>query len=85
MRKLSQDSFLTTAEVARYLGFSTRTITTLATAWQESGGTEGIPAIKVGKRHWRFDPEQVEDYVRKLNPAAHTVIAETMVASRKFG
>jgi len=85
VRKLNQDSFLTTAEVARYLGFSSRTITTLATAWLESGGAEGIPAMKVGKRHWRFDPEQVEAFVRKHNPAAKPVTTETVVVSRKFG
>ena len=46
--------YLSTEEVSQMFGFSARTITEWASAWQESGGTEGIPAFKMG-RSWRFD------------------------------
>ena len=85
MRKLNQESFLTTAEVARYLGFSTRTITSFAIAWEESGGAEGLPGRKFGKRAWPFDPDDVEAFVRKIHLAAKTVTTETVVVSRKVG
>lgn len=55
--------YLSTEEVAQLFGFSVRTITMWAVAWQESGGTQGIPAFKMG-RSWRFDRQQVEALVR---------------------
>ena len=59
----SKHEYASTQEVADYLGFATRTITAMALLWVESGGTEGLPAIKMGKRKWAFDPEQIQKWV----------------------
>ena len=54
--------YLSTEEVAQLFGFSVRTITAWAAEWQESGGTQGIPAFKMG-RSWRFDRQQIQAYI----------------------
>ena len=50
---------LTTEEFAAKLGFSVRTITGWACAWEETGGREGIPGRKIG-RGWRFESSLVD-------------------------
>jgi excisionase family DNA binding protein len=73
--KLKRDAFLTTQEVARWLGNSPRTISALAERWHDTGGLEGIPAFKVG-RAWRFDAERLENWVTQQqdpNRHVHTV------------
>ena len=59
----STRQYLSTEEVANMFGFSIRTVTAWAVAWQESGGREGIPAFKMG-RSWRFDRQQIEALIR---------------------
>lgn len=54
--------YLSTAEVAQLFGFSVRTITAWAAEWQESGGTQGLPAFKMG-RSWRFDRREIQAYI----------------------
>ena len=56
--------YLTTEEVAQLFGFSVRTITAWAAEWQESGGTQGLPAFKMG-RSWRFDRQQIQAHIEK--------------------
>jgi hypothetical protein len=51
---------LITEEFAVKLGFSVRTITGWACAWQETGGQEGIPGRKIG-RGWRFESSLIDD------------------------
>lgn len=60
--KLKKDSFLTTQDVARWLGSSPRTVTELVQRWHDTGGQEGIPGFKVG-RAWRFEAERLEAWV----------------------
>jgi excisionase family DNA binding protein len=60
--RLKKDSFLTTQDVARWLGSSQRTVTDLVQRWHDTGGQEGIPGFKVG-RAWRFDAERLEAWV----------------------
>jgi excisionase family DNA binding protein len=54
--------YLSTEEVAHWLGISIRTVTALAAQWQESGGVQGIPAFKIG-RSWRFDRQKIQAYI----------------------
>ncbi len=55
---MTDEKALTLKEVARRLDVSERTITRLA----ESGELAGY---KVGKRSWRFEPADVEDYINR--------------------
>jgi excisionase family DNA binding protein len=54
--------YLSTEEVAQLFGFSVRTITAWAAEWHESGGTQGIPAFKMG-RSWRFERAEIQAYI----------------------
>jgi hypothetical protein len=61
VRKIeTKGGLLTTEEFAVKLGFSVRTITGWACAWEETGGQEGIPGRKIG-RGWRFESSLVDD------------------------
>lgn len=51
--------FLTTEQVAKWFGYSVRTITDWAQQHEDSGGQAGIPAFKLG-RGWRFDKTALE-------------------------
>lgn len=62
--KQPEKQYLSTEEVADLLGFSDRTITALAAAWHESGGTEGIPAFKIG-RSWRFERSDIQAFIER--------------------
>jgi excisionase family DNA binding protein len=77
-----RNRFATTEEVAAWLGISVRTLTAWAVAWQDSGGAEGIPAFRLGKRQWRYDPEEVERWLttnRNLPP----IIREPQVQRKR--
>ena len=74
MRELKRESFLNTEEVAKYLGFATRTITDMANQWIDSGGRDGLPGFKIGKRQWRFDPDKIAEWVHHRNPPATMAI-----------
>ena len=56
--------FLTADEVAVLLRQKPRTITSWAVAYQESGGSEGLPGCKVGRR-WFFDEAVIMDIIQK--------------------
>ena len=72
--KPKQQGFLTAQEVAVWLGYSTRTITEWAKQYEDSGGTEGLPCFKIGKRAWSFDREKVEKWLAdKQNPNKQSV------------
>ena len=60
--KQPEKSFLSTEDVADLFGLSDRTITALAAAWHESGGSEGIPAFKIG-RSWRFERKNIQTFI----------------------
>ena len=55
---------MTTAQVSELLGVSVRTITGWAEAYQQSGGSEGIPGFKIG-RSWRFERLKIEDWLQE--------------------
>ena len=63
--QLKKEDLLTTTEVAKYLGVAERTVTEWATQWVETGGKEGIPGFKIGKRQWRFHPDKIEAWLRR--------------------
>jgi excisionase family DNA binding protein len=50
--------FLTAAEIAPFLRVDERTVRRMAERWHDSGGQEGLPAVKIG-RQWRFEKSTV--------------------------
>jgi excisionase family DNA binding protein len=82
VRKLNHDSYQSSQDVSRWLGVSVRTIVGWAKQWLETGGKEGIPALKVG-RSWRFDAEQLEHWLDdKQRP--NSVVPEIAAAEQKI-
>jgi predicted DNA-binding transcriptional regulator AlpA len=72
--------YLSTEQVARWLGLSGRTITAMAVQFHESAGRDGLPGgFKIG-RSWRFDRQQIQTYIESKKvplqpPARKTAIA----------
>jgi len=62
-KPMQQQEFIATKEVAHLTGFSVRTIVTWAGEFQDSGGTEGIPSYRIGKRAWSFKRSEVERWI----------------------
>ena len=62
--------FLNSKQVAALLGVSVRSVVAWATEYEDSGGTEGLPAYRFGKRAWSFDRQEIERWVaqRKKGP-----------------
>lgn len=58
------ERLMTTDEVARYLGFSTRTITHWAVVYEKTAGNRGLPALRIGPRQWRYRRDDVNDWVK---------------------
>lgn len=54
--------YLTTEEVAEKLRQKPRTIANWAQIYEDSGGKEGIPGIKFGRR-WLFDEADIKAYI----------------------
>ena len=54
--------YLSTEQVAKWLGFAPRTITHWTQKWDETGGKEGIPGFKIG-RSWRFEKVRIEQWL----------------------
>ncbi len=54
----------TVEQVAAYLNFVPETVRNMARGGQ-------IPSIKVGKRAWRFDPEQIQAWLEKNKVSEH--------------
>jgi len=50
--------FLTAAEIAPLLRVDERTVRRMAERWHDSGGQEGLPAVKIG-RQWRFERSRI--------------------------
>ena len=50
--------YRTTEELATLLRVSPRTVTNWAIAYKDSGGKEGLPAIRIGRR-WLFPEDDV--------------------------
>jgi helix-turn-helix protein len=59
--------FLTTEDVACRLRQSARTITEWACSYVESGGSEGIPGTRIGRR-WLFDEAMIDDLLAGKRP-----------------
>jgi excisionase family DNA binding protein len=59
-REIETAQLMTTSEVARWLGISTRTIT----HWAMRGT---IPCTKIG-RHWRYRKSDIEAFIQAGNP-----------------
>jgi len=76
-RRFDVKKFLTTEEVADLLRQKPRTITAWANAYVESGGAEGIPAHRKGRRWLFVEAEVMTSFDRKS-----TAIA---AAKAKFG
>ncbi len=58
-----QRRFLNSKEVAALLGVSVRTVSEWASMYQESGGKEGLPSYRFGKRAWAFDHAEIERWI----------------------
>jgi excisionase family DNA binding protein len=58
-----QSEYLTTGQVAEWLGYGTRTTTDWAQRYQDTGGVEGIPGVKFGRRAWRFERTAIEGWI----------------------
>lgn len=68
-----QKKFLSTDEVAEWFGVKPRTVTNWATMWVDSGGKEGIPALRLNGL-WRFERAEIEAWldgrrIRAVNSA----------------
>ena len=54
---------LNTRQVALWLGSAVRTITEWAVAWNDSGGAQGIPSHRYGKRKWSFIEGEIQAWM----------------------
>ena len=59
----NKQRLLSTEEIAEILGVPILTVTEWANKYRDTGGSEGIPGFKLGKRNWSFDPEQVQAWL----------------------
>jgi len=59
-----KSKFLTTEEAAALLRQKPRTITSWAMSYQDTGGKEGLPGVKLGRR-WLFDETEIMAYIEK--------------------
>jgi excisionase family DNA binding protein len=75
----SNKPYLSTEEVAQLFGFSVRTVTAWAAEWQESGGTQGLPAFKMG-RSWRFERQQIQAYIDRKKLPVQPIERKTATA-----
>jgi excisionase family DNA binding protein len=64
-KPMQEKRFLSSEEVAHRLGVSVRTVVTWAGQYDDSGGSEGLPAYRFGKRAWSFDKEEIERWIAK--------------------
>ena len=63
--ELFEHKMLTAGEVAKLFGVDDKTVRRLGELWQDTGGTQGLPGIKigVGEKLWRFRREDVFAYL----------------------
>jgi excisionase family DNA binding protein len=85
VRELKKDGLLKTDAIAKYLGVSSRTVTEWATLWVETGGRDGLPGFKIGKRQWRFRPEEIEAWLLRQDSVAGVAISAPSGKIGKIG
>lgn len=61
---LPEKHILTADELAPVFRVDERTIRRMAERWRDTGGLEGLPAIKIG-RQWRFVRDQIHTYLTR--------------------
>jgi predicted DNA-binding transcriptional regulator AlpA len=71
------NQYLTTEGVAALLGFAPRTITAWAQQYEDSGGTEGLPAVRFGRRAWRFERSAIELWIARKTYHTVTISVES--------
>ncbi len=59
----SSSGIMTAQEVATLLRISPRKVRELAEQWNDSGGTVGLRGKKVGPKLWRFQAQDVSEYM----------------------
>jgi excisionase family DNA binding protein len=74
LRRKFVKKFLTTEEVAVLLRQKPRTITEWAKAYEESGGGEGLPAHRMGRR-WLFVEAEIMERFETNSSASEADIA----------
>ncbi len=57
-----KSAYMSSDDVAKWLGYSVRAITLWAEQWHETGGQQGTPGFKVG-RAWRFDSDELQRWL----------------------
>ena len=62
--------FLNSKQVADLLGVSVRAVVDWAFQYHESGGSEGLPAYRFGKRAWSFSREEIERWIEEKRAGA---------------
>lgn len=70
-------TYLSTEEVAQLLGFSVRWVTLMFNKWQETGGQEGLPGFKAGKKSWRVERKDIEAWIEEAKKGHPVHAAET--------
>jgi len=62
--------FLNSKQVADLLGVSVRVVVEWASQYHDSGGAEGIPAYRFGKRAWSFNRQEIERWIERKKAGA---------------
>src|SRR4051794_39439118 len=77
--------YVDSAAVAAMTGLSVRMVCLLAERYEESGGTEGIPSYRPGKRKRLFDRVEVERWIQSRH-AGHAIAAmPNKISNSRFG
>ena len=63
-KSMENKRFLNVKEVAALLGASPRTVCAWAEQFRDSGGTEGLPHYRFGRRALSFDRTEMEDWIK---------------------
>ena len=62
-KSMDNKRFLNAKEVAALLGISVRAVCAWAEQYRDSGGTEGLPSYRFGRRALSFDRAEIERWI----------------------
>jgi excisionase family DNA binding protein len=64
-KSMDKKRFLSSQEVAHLLGISVRTVCAWAEQYTDSGGKEGLPSYRFGRRALSFDRQEIEAWIQE--------------------